>query len=64
VGDGSPFVEREKYQEEKTCDKTRNDDDDKQNRSPNCTRYVGLGVIECLKLTMRLKIIYEEMPIK
>ena len=31
---GSPFVEGEKYQEEKTCDKARNDDggDDKQNR--------------------------------
>jgi hypothetical protein len=31
---GSPFVEGEKYQEEKTRDKTRNDDDgdDKQYR--------------------------------
>jgi len=30
----SPFVEGEKYQEEQTCDKTRNDydGDDKQNR--------------------------------
>jgi len=31
---GSPLVEWEKYQEGKTCDKTRNDGDgdDKQNR--------------------------------
>jgi hypothetical protein len=50
---GSPFVEGEKYQEEKTCDKTPIDDDgdDKRNRYPNCTKYLGLGLIECLKLT-------------
>ena len=31
----------------------RNDDDgeDKQNRQPNFTKYVELGLIECLKLT-------------